>query len=122
MKITMRKRSVDEELNSHRERNRELHKTFSERKIDLNEPRPVEFHFWSWTQRDAAVLGRSLYEMGFLIRLLAPASEEDDPDRWAIEAGAKLPLLQALSEELTKKLVELADADDAILDGWGTSV
>ncbi|MCZ2153470.1 MAG: ribonuclease E inhibitor RraB, partial [Bryobacterales bacterium] len=122
LKSTVSKKSIVEELNSHRERNRELQKTFSERQIDLNEPRPIEFHFWSWTQRDAAMLGRSLYEMGFLIRLLAPAPEDNDPDRWAVEAGAKLPLAQALSDKLTRKLIELADAEDAIFDGWGTSV
>lgn len=90
--------------------------------IDLNEPRPIDFHFWAWTQRDAAVLARSLYDMGFLIRLLAPSPAEGDPDRWAIEAGANVSPDQAVGRDLTAKLVRLAAEEDAEFDGWGTSV
>ncbi len=60
--------------------------------------------------------------MGFLVRLLAPAPGENDPDRWSIEAGAKIPLVQAAGDELTEKLVRIATKEDAVFDGWGTSV
>ena len=62
-----------------------------------------------------------MYQMGFLIQLLAPAQNENDPDRWGIEAGANIPLAQALSSELTEKLVRLAAAD-GVFDGWGTTM
>ena len=88
----------------------------------MDESRAIEFHFWTWTQRDAAVLERSLNEMGFLVRLLAPAPAADDPDRWAVEAGARIPLTKALGDELAEKLVKLAVAEGAVFDGWGTSV
>ena len=120
--LTMSQESIAQELSGHRERNRALRTKFEERKVDLAEPRPIEFHFWAWTQRDAAVLGRALYQMGFLIRLLTPAPQPDDPDRWSVEAGAKISLTQALGDELTEKLVKLASAEDAVFDGWGTSV
>ncbi|HEU0124241.1 MAG TPA: ribonuclease E inhibitor RraB [Bryobacteraceae bacterium] len=110
------------ELRGHKERNRKLRVTFAQRNVDLNEPRPIEFHFWAWTQRDAAALGRSLYQMGFLVRLLAPAPIDADPDRWAIESGAKIPLTQALGDELAEKLVKLAAGENAVFDGWGTSI
>ena len=118
----MTHKSIAEELSGHRNRNRELRTEFERRKVDVNEPRPIEFHFWSWTQRDAALLGRSLYQMGFLVRRLAPAPTEDDPERWAVEAGAKIPIAQAIGDELADKLVNLAAAEDAVFDGWGTSV
>ena len=118
----MKRKSIAKELSGHKERNRELRVTFEQRNVDLNEPRPIEFHFLAWTQRDAAVLGRSLYQMGFLVRLLAPAPTADDPDRWAVESGAKIPLTQALGDELAEKLVKLAASEGAAFDGWGTSI
>lgn len=60
--------------------------------------------------------------MGFLIRLLAPTPAEDDPDRWSIEAGAKIALTEALGDELTEKLIKLAAEEDAVFDGWGASI
>jgi len=118
----MTQKAIAKEINGHRERNRELRAKFEERNLDLDEPRPIEFHFWAWSQRDAAVLGSSLYQMGFLVRLLAPAPAENDPDRWSVEAGTKIPLTQALGDELAEKLVKIAAAEDAVFDGWGTSV
>jgi hypothetical protein len=120
--VTMSQKSIDQELNGHRERNRALRAKFEERKVDLAEARSIEFQFWAWTQRDAAVLGRALYQMGFLLRLLAPAPKPNDPERWSVEAGAKIPLTQALGDELAEKLIKLASDEDAVFDGWGTSV
>ena len=60
--------------------------------------------------------------MGFLIKLLAPAPIESDPDRWSVEAGAKIPLAESLGDSLTEMLVQLAVVEDAVFDGWGTSV
>ena len=114
--------TIAQSIAEHRKRNVELRATFENRHVNLEEPRPIDFHFWAWTQRDAAVLGRSLYEIGFLIRLLAPAAAENDPERWALEAGAKISLKEALSDELTERLVTLATREDAVFDGWGTSI
>jgi hypothetical protein len=120
--VIMTEKAITKEIAGHRERNRELRAKFEERNVDLDDPRAIEFHFWAWSQRDAAVLGRTLYQMGFLLRLLAPAPGENDPDRWSVEAGTKIPLSQALGNELTEKLVKLAAAEDSVFDGWGTSV
>jgi len=118
----MTERAVTKAIKEHQNRNRALRVHFEERKVSQNRPQPIDFHFWAWTQRDAAVLGKSLYQMGFLIRLLAPAPAATDPDRWSIEAGARIPLKEALSEQLTERLVRLAAQVDSIFDGWGTSV
>lgn len=109
-------------LQAHQLRNDRLKLDLEQKGVDLNEPRPIDFHFWAWSQRDAAVLARSLYQIGFLIRLLAPAPAESDPDRWSIEAGVKIPLGQAVGAELTEKLVRLPREQDSVFDGWGTSV
>ena len=106
----------------HLHRSQLLSTDLEQKGVDLNEPRPIDFHFWAWTQRDAAVLARSLYGMGFLVRLLSPSATEDDPDRWAIEAGAKIAPFRASEFDLTEKLVRLAAEEDAVFDGWGTSV
>jgi regulator of ribonuclease activity B len=118
----MTEEEIKKLTSEHRERNRELGAHFKAHDVDLLVARPIEFHFWAWNQRDAAVLARGLYEMGFLIRLLAPAPTGDDADRWTVEAGAKIPLEQALGEGLTDKLIRLAGQDDAVFDGWGTNV
>lgn len=109
-------------IKEHRDRNHVLKLNFEQRGVDLHDPRPIDFHFWAWTQRDAAILARSLYQMGFLVRLLAPAPAPNDADRWSIEAGAKIPLIQATGDELTEKLVRIAADEDGVFDGWGTSV
>jgi hypothetical protein len=85
-----------------------LKKDFEKRIVELDDPRPIDIHFLAWTQRDPAVLAKSLYEMGFLVKLLAPAPTDSEPDRWAIEAGAKIPIAQASGSELTERLVRLA--------------
>src|SRR5215813_6661528 len=110
------------ELCRHHERNPELRVKFEQKETNLEESRPVEFYFCARSQRDAAVLGRSLYQLGFLIRQIAPAATDDDPERWLVEAGARISLHQALGDELAKKLIDLAAAEDATFDGWGTSI
>jgi len=58
-------------VEKHYARNQHLRLEFEQRGVDLDAPRPIEFHFWAWPQRDAAVVARSLYQMGFLVRLIA---------------------------------------------------
>lgn len=113
---------IAQELSGYRERNRELRTKFEELRVELSEPQPVEFHFCAWTQRDAAVLRRALYQIGFLVRLLTPTPRPDDPDRWSLEAGANIPLTEALGDELAEKLVRLAPSANAVFDGWGASI
>lgn len=118
----MTQQMIADSVRRHSERNAELRVLLEERGVDLSEPRPIEFHFHAGSQRDAAVLGRALFEMGFLVQLLAPAPTEDDPDYWVVEAGAQVAPARALGDELTTRLVKLASKNDADFDGWGTSV
>jgi hypothetical protein len=119
----MDEKFIADSLTEHRNRNLQLQAEFEKRQIDLNEHRPIDFHFWASTQRDAAVLARSLYQKGFLIRLISHTkNEDDDSERWSVEAGAKIPLAQALGDELSEELVRMAAHEDSIFDGWGTSI
>jgi hypothetical protein len=113
---------IAEGIQGHAERNRELRGQLLSKDVSLDEPRPVEFHFWAFTHRDASVLARSLFEMGFLLTLLVPAPTDSEPERWSIEAGAHVPLSDALGSDLTAKLVRLAAREGALFDGWGTNV
>jgi hypothetical protein len=106
----------------HSNRNQSLKLLFEKKGVSLDDPRPADFHFWAWSQRDAAIVAKSLYQMGFLIKLIAPAPIENDPDRWTVEAGIKIPLAEALGDGLTAKLVQLADEEDAVFDGWGAAI
>src|SRR5262249_18208092 len=115
-------KSIAEALDGHLKRNLALRARFEQMALKFDEPRPIDFQFSAWTQYDAAVLAQGLYKMGFFVKILAPAPVENDPDRWSVEAGAKIPLNQALGAELTEKLVKLADQEDSVFDGWGTSV
>jgi len=114
--------AIAEAIHSHAERNRELRAQLLSKGVSLGEPRPVEFHLWAFTHRDASVLARSLFEMGFLLRLLSPAPTDDKPERWSVEAGARVPLSNALGSDLTARLVRLAAREDALFDGWGTNI
>ena len=120
--MSLSDKAIRDAIHGHRNRNLALRAQFEERGVDLDQPRSVDFHFWAPTQRDAAVLARSLYKKGFLIHLRAPAPAENEPDRWSIDGGVKIPLTQALSERLTEELIKLASDEEATFDGWGTSI
>lgn len=89
--------------------------------VPLAEERPVDVHFWASSQRAAAVLGRKLYQMGFLVKLIAPIPQ-GDKERWSVEAGVRIAPEKMISDELTETLVRLAADDDAEYDGWGAAV
>jgi hypothetical protein len=118
----MAAKRIANDIRAHSLRNRALRESLVKRNVDLTVARPAEFQFWAWSQRDAAVLARELYGIGFLVRLLAPAPDQDEEDRWAVEAGARIPIEEALSDSLVTKLVELARKCDAEFDGWGTQI
>ena len=109
-------------LLGHVQRNLALVKVFSEKQFDLNEPRSVELHFWSWNHPNSVRLAHELYKKGFMLLLLKPAFLEQDPDRWNIEAGTRASIYKVVSEEFTASLVDLAQSLQSDYDGWGTSV
>ena len=106
----------------HKQRNMELLKAFIEKKVNLDEPRSIDLHFWAWGQPNSVQLAHELYQKGLLILNLSPAYIDSDPERWNIEAGTKLSIAKVVDEVFTGELVDLAARFDANYDGWGTSV
>jgi hypothetical protein len=118
--------ATEEEIESavagHRARNAELRLHLTRKGIALSEGRPVDVHFLADDQHDAAMLARELFKKGFLVKLLAPAGQDESDGRWSVEAGALVPPDQILGERLTAQLVRMAADCGAVYDGWGTEL
>lgn len=114
--------TLTEQLQGHKSRNIELLADLRAKNIPLDQPRSVELHFWANGQANAAQLALELYKQGYIVLRLAPASVNEDPQRWNIEVGAKLSPDQLADKVLIKNLINLATRYLGIFDGWGTSI
>ena len=113
----------DETVNGHSARNADLVRKLKDRGVDLETPRSIEHHFWSKTQRDAALLSNDLYKRGFLLLVLAPAARKEGSEyTWNVEAGFKETVQHAASDDVVRDLVDLAARFNSRYDGWGTSI
>jgi regulator of RNase E activity RraB len=107
----------------HAVRNAALLANLTSRGVDLAAPRSVEHHFWSRTQRDAALLAHELYKRGYLLLVLAPAAHREGSEyEWNVEAGAKQSAAVAGSDATAQELVDLAMSLNSRYDGWGTAI
>jgi len=113
---------IQTSIDAHRARNTELRKQLTLKTVALSDARPVDVHFWAGDQHDAAMLGRELFKKGFLVKLLAPASDGGRASRWNVDAGALIPPEDILGDRLTERLVRMAADCDAVYDGWGTEL
>ena len=110
-------------MRGHEARNAELVTQLKSRGVDLQGTRSIEHHFWSKTQRDAALLAHELYRRGFLILVLAPAAPREGSEyTWNVEAGLKDSIERTTSGEVARELVSLAASFNSKYDGWGTAV
>jgi regulator of RNase E activity RraB len=110
-------------LQGHAARNAELLEMLRNRAVDLKAHRSIEHHFWSKSQRDAALLANELYRRGFLLLILARAAPREGSDyTWNVEAGFRDTIEHAASDAVARDLVDLATAFNSRYDGWGTSV
>lgn len=110
-------------LQGHAARNAELATKLRSRGVDFQTLRSIEHHFWSKTQRDAALLSNELYRRGFLLLVLAPAAPRDGSEyTWNVEAGFRDTIEHAVSDDLARDLVDLAASFNSRYDGWGTAV
>jgi regulator of RNase E activity RraB len=114
--------SFTEKLQGHKNRNIELLANLRSKNVPLDQPRSVELHFWTSGQESAAKLAFELYKQRYIVLRLAPANIREDPQRWNVEAGAKLSPDQLADEALIKNLINLATLCSSVFDGWGTSV
>ena len=117
---------IVKQFDSHARRNEKLRERLVANGVPLSEERPIDVHFWASSQRDAAVLARELFKIGYLITRLAPSAavdndSADEATTWVVEAGATVAPERALGERFTERMVRLAAAQDAVYGGWGTS-
>lgn len=113
----------DASVRGHSARNVELIANLRSRGVDVGSPRSIEHHFWSRTQRDAALLSHELYRRGFFLLVLAPATPKVGSElKWNVEAGVKDTVEHAASDDVARELVEVAASFNSRYDGWGTSV
>jgi hypothetical protein len=105
----------------HEDRNARLLCVLLEKRVDLAEPRTIECHFWTWSEKDAAALGESLARRGLTVRTQRPAQIPDDPSRWNLEITLTQSIDVTTSREFTTEIAELA-ASHGVYDGWGTSI
>jgi hypothetical protein len=61
----MNEEAIATAIKGHHVRNLRLKRDFEKRGVELDDPRSIDFHFLAWAQRDAAVLAKSSYEIGF---------------------------------------------------------
>jgi regulator of RNase E activity RraB len=113
---------ISNALAGHNLRNQELRKDFVRKRVNLDESRAIDLHFWSAEQRDAALLARALYRIDFLVLMLAPQQQEDGSAVWNVEAGIKEPISRIISSGFTERMVRLAEEHSSEYDGWGTSL
>lgn len=107
----------------HAARNAELVRKLRERGVDLQTLRSIEHHFWSKTQRDAALLRRSFTVVDFCFWCLLPPRHV----KALSTRGTSRPLFRdtiqhAASDDVARDLVALAASFNSRYDGWGTSV
>jgi hypothetical protein len=107
----------------HELRNSALQQRFTEKRIDLDEPRMIECHFWAWTERDAANLANSLEGLSFRV-LSSDRSEpaEGGSPPWNVEAEIRQSIRLTMRREFTEEPVRLAHSNRARYDGWGTHI
>ena len=114
--------AIRESLAGHAERNASLVEDLKRKGLQLDATRSIEHHFWADDQKSAALLGRKLYDLGYVILVMSPIENDDGSKLWNVEASFDRSLKDAASERVTEELVRLAAQFDATYDGWGASI
>jgi hypothetical protein len=116
------RKTIDEVIAGHEARNASLRRVFSQKQIDLMEPRRIECHFWTRSRKGATELGEALKTRGFEILRQNRAATRGDAGQWNLEAAVRQSIDLTIRREFTDELVKLADSHGGVYDGWGTSV
>jgi len=118
----MKNRIIEEAILAHETRNEALRRLFQEKRVDLTEPRSIEFHFWTWSRDAAEALAADLTGRGFKILAQGPAAQKEDRKRWNVEGEIRQSIDLTMRREVIEELVRLAGSHNSIYDGWGTLV
>jgi regulator of RNase E activity RraB len=109
-------------LAEHRGRNAQLADALRKAGVDPAASRSIECHFWAVGREEAALLGRALYERGFLVLALAPAVHLPNRIIWNVEAAIQQSPDATMSDGFIREIAGIAFAHSAVFDGWGTPV
>src|SRR5258708_32444815 len=107
-------------LKDQEERNEALLEIIRSKRVDINQERLIEHHFWAPGPEEASLLAKRLYEKGFLLLKISPVTS-DDSGLWNVEAGISQTPAQAASREMSEGLIRTAASFNSTYDGWGTS-
>ena len=116
----MTESEISEIINGHVSRNERLLETLIDKGVSIAEPRSIDHHFYAKTHEDAVVLGKELYDQGFVLSVIALAA--DGSNVWNVEATTQQSPGEAASMIVVERLTRLAANLNALYDGWGTSV
>jgi regulator of RNase E activity RraB len=111
---------IEQEIQKHCARNRELLKLIASKGGDAAVSRPIDLHFWASNEATARKLAAALEQRGY-----APVSTNtsvDDPSLWNVEANIDASPLSVVALSFVEALVKLACEHDSAFDGWGTSI
>lgn len=113
-------KEIRDAIAGHDSRNVALKRLLVDKGINCQDPRIIEFHFWSATQIDADSLAKALASQGFAILTTRKAASTAAPLPWNVEAQANQSVELTVRQDFTEGMVRLAKAHNSSYDGWGT--
>jgi regulator of RNase E activity RraB len=113
--------AIQETIDGNMRRNAELLALLREKRVALDVSRKIEFHYWAWSESDAAKLKEVLIQAGAAVKEIT-AIEGEQENMWSATAEVMTAPALAASLEQTRTNVMLAAKFDCIYDGWGTRI
>ena|SRR5258708_6208980 len=112
--------ALEDSIQAHHARNRELLKLIASKGADPNVPRDIDLHFWASNEDAARTLAAGLEARGY--SRVARNRAVADTSLWNVETSVHATPLSVVAHVFVEDLVRLAAANDGEFDGWGTSI
>src|SRR5437879_5123832 len=111
---------IENSIQAHHARNRELLKLIASKGADPNVPRHIDLHFWASNEDAARNLSAALEERGYSRVAINRAAA--DTSLWNVETSVHATPLSVVAPVFVEDLVQLAATNGGEFDGWGTSI
>jgi hypothetical protein len=115
----MSEQEIQETIQNHLARNKELKKLLVSKGVDLEVKRTIDLHFWAFGEVAARNLEVALETAGYSVSVAKPS--ERDSSLWNVESQVSTSPLEVTTPFFIERLVRLAAENQAEFDGWGTS-
>lgn len=99
-------------------RNEQLVHTIERHGGDLDEPRQIDFFFYTNTHEDAVKLATDLDSRGF--ETFVP--DEESEGKWSVQASRTDSVTNITAQPFVEELIRLTSQYLAEFDGWGTAI